>query len=55
MIDNEGLAAPFRGIAPIMARSLPYTMVQLSTFETITSAVYTELNRQGNDLLATDC
>ena len=47
MVAEEGANAPFRGIAPIMARSLPYTMVQLSTFETITGAIYSNLDLIG--------
>jgi Mitochondrial carrier protein len=48
MVADEGIYSPFKGIAPIMARSLPYTMVQLSTFETVTAAIYSELDSLGN-------
>ena len=43
MIDEEGMGALYGSLLPIMARSLPYTMVQLATFETVTSALYTRV------------
>jgi hypothetical protein len=48
-----GVSALFRGMPPIMARSLPYTMVQLSTFETITRAIYQQLSLQGECVFIT--
>jgi solute carrier family 25 phosphate transporter 3 len=47
MYDTEGMEGLMRGLPAIMAKSLPYTMVQLSSFEFITSLVYDSLRAQG--------
>ena len=47
MVEDEGFSGLFSSLIPILTRNVPYTMIQLSLFETVTRAIYTELANEG--------
>jgi solute carrier family 25 phosphate transporter 3 len=44
IIDEESVGSLFKGLPAILAKQIPYTVVQLSTFEFLTSSVYQYLS-----------
>ena len=49
VLREEGLVSLFVGLPPILIRQVPYTTVQLATFEFLTSQMYSYLARTGNE------
>jgi hypothetical protein len=49
MVNEETAESLFRGLPAILAKQIPYTVVQLSTYEFITSSVYSYLSGAGWD------
>lgn len=47
MVEDEGFSGLFSSLIPILTRNVPYTMIQLALFETITRIIYTELANEG--------
>ena len=47
IVQDEGFSGLFSSLIPILTRNVPYTMIQLALFETITRAVYIELAKDG--------
>lgn len=47
IIDTEGLIALFLGLPAMLTRNVPYTMVQLSTFELLTKSIYSNMEQSG--------
>ena len=47
MLEDGGYSGLFSSLIPILTRNVPYTMIQLALFETITSAIYAELVNEG--------
>jgi solute carrier family 25 phosphate transporter 3 len=45
--STEGLEGLFRGLPAILAKQVPYTVVQLSVFETVANTAYSYLNHNG--------
>ena len=43
LIDNEGMQGLYRGLPAILVKQLPFTIVQLSMFETIKSYIYNNI------------
>lgn len=46
MVAKEGYAGLYKGIVPLWARQIPYTMVKFSTFENIVAAIYSYLPKK---------
>lgn len=46
MTAEGGIAVLFRGLGPLMARQVPYTMVKFAAFENIVDAIYARLPRK---------
>jgi solute carrier family 25 phosphate transporter 3 len=49
IINTEGLIALFLGLPAMLTRNVPYTMVQLSTFELLTKSIYSTMEQNGVD------
>lgn len=47
MLSTEGMESLFRGLPAILAKQIPYTVVQLSSFETLTSKIYSWMTENG--------
>lgn len=44
-VANEGIGGLYKGLYPLWARQIPYTMVKFATFETAVSAIYKQLGK----------
>lgn len=51
MITEEGWISLFLGLPALLLKNVPYSMVQLSSFEFFTTTVYTKLNEAGESCL----
>lgn len=47
IVSTEGLIALFLGLPVMLMRNVPYTMVQLSTFELLTKSIYSNIGQIG--------
>lgn len=47
IVSTEGLIALFIGLPVMLMRNVPYTMVQLSTFELLTKSIYSNIGQIG--------
>ena len=47
IVSTEGLIALFIGLPVMLTRNVPYTMVQLSTFELLTKTIYSNMSQVG--------
>ena len=45
IVQNEGYAGLYKGLYPLWARQIPYTMVKFATFESAVSQIYKTLGR----------
>lgn len=45
VVANEGIAGLYKGLYPLWARQIPYTMVKFATFESAVSAIYAQLGK----------
>ncbi|OBT56249.1 hypothetical protein VE04_02416 [Pseudogymnoascus sp. 24MN13] len=45
IVRDEGYAGLYKGLYPLWARQIPYTMVKFATFETAVESIYTYLER----------
>ncbi|KAI9718288.1 MAG: hypothetical protein M1828_006752 [Chrysothrix sp. TS-e1954] len=45
IVQNEGFAGLYKGLYPLWARQIPYTMVKFATFETTVDAIYNQLGK----------
>lgn len=45
VVNKEGIAGLYKGLYPLWARQIPYTMVKFSTFESAVSAIYQQLGK----------
>jgi len=45
IVANEGYAGLYKGLYPLWARQIPYTMVKFATFETTVSKIYDYLGK----------
>lgn len=44
-VKNEGFGGLYKGLYPLWARQIPYTMVKFATFETAVNAIYAQLGK----------
>ncbi|KAK3714696.1 Cu/Pi carrier [Vermiconidia calcicola] len=49
IVSTEGVAGLYKGIAPLWARQIPYTMMKFASFETIVEMIYHRLPGQKSD------
>lgn len=47
--ENEGWRVLYRGINPLWARQIPYTMMKFASFETIVEKIYKQLPKQKHE------
>lgn len=52
IIAEEGVAGLYKGIAPLWARQIPYTMVKFATFEKTVEAIYGYLGKEKSEYTA---
>ena len=45
VVDKEGIAGLYKGISPLWARQIPYTMVKFATFEKTVEIIYKQLGK----------
>ena len=49
IVGKEGVAGLYKGIYPLWARQIPYTMMKFASFETIVEMIYERLPGQKSD------
>lgn len=49
IVKEEGVERLFRGLPAVFAKQIPFTVIQLASFESVTTAVYSYLSRSDND------
>lgn len=50
MVGQDGVATLFAGLPAILLKNIPYTVVQLSSFEFLTSAIYSKMADAGIEI-----
>jgi solute carrier family 25 (mitochondrial phosphate transporter), member 3 len=49
IVAEEQLSSLFRGLPAVFAKQIPFTVIQLASFESITTAIYSYLSRSDNN------
>ena len=49
IVQEETLSSLFRGLPAVFAKQIPFTVIQLASFESITTAIYSYLSRSDNN------
>ena len=48
IVEEEKVSSLFRGLPAVFAKQIPFTVIQLASFESITTAIYSYLSRSDN-------
>jgi len=50
VVAQEGFGALYKGLLPLWARQIPYTMVKFATFESAVNAIYAQIGKPKEEL-----